>query len=128
VFIGPEPSLAGLANGRRLPADLRPLDLMPLCDRLITKPGYSSFCEAISQGLTIHSVHRDGFAEAAVLEAALQRSGRHRLLSQEQLRSGDWELDRPPLEPSGAQLDANGAQEAAMLLERWAEDWFPQGG
>ena len=127
VFIGPEPSLAGLANGRRLPADLRPLDLMPLCDRLITKPGYSSFCEAISQGLTIHSVHRDGFAEAAGLEAALQRSGRHRLLSQAQLRSGDWQLDQPPLEPSAPGLDADGAQEAAMLLEQWAEGWFPQG-
>lgn len=128
VFIGPEPSLEGLANGRRLPPDLRPLDLMPLCDRLITKPGYSSFCEAISQGLSIHAVHRDGFAEAAVLEAALQRSGRHRLLSQKQLRSGDWQLDLEPLEPSGPRLDDQGALEAAMLLERWADGWLLHGG
>ena len=126
MFIGTEPTLAELANGRCLPPDLRPLDLMPLCDRLITKPGYSSFCEAISQGLSLHVVHRDGFAEAAVLEAALQRSGRHRLLSQAQWHSGDWELDRRPEEPSGPLLDDQGALAAATLLEDWAGAWYPQ--
>lgn len=125
VFIGPEPALKGVVNGRRLPRDLRPLDLMPLCGRLITKPGYSSFCEAMSQGLAIHAVHRDGFAEAAVLETALQRHGLHRLLSQEQLRSGDWELDRQPIPPREEPLDPHGAAAAAALLEDWTGDWFP---
>ena len=124
LFIGPEPALEGLSNGRRLPSDLRPLDLMPLCSRLITKPGYSSFCEAMGQGLAIHAVHRDGFAEAAVLELALQRHGQHRLLSQEQLRQGDWELDQEPLAPLVGPLESDGAQTAARTLERWTCDWF----
>lgn len=128
VFIGPEPCLDGLANGRRLPPDLRPLDLMPACGRLITKPGYSSFCEAISQGVAIHAVHREGFAEAAILEAALQRHGQHRLLSQDQLRRGDWELDRRPEAPEGPPLASDGAVAAATLLEDWAIGWFPEAG
>ncbi|MFM8526332.1 MAG: hypothetical protein ACKOCM_12045 [Cyanobacteriota bacterium] len=125
VFIEPEPALEGVTNGRRLPHDLRPLDLMPLCGRLITKPGYSSFCEAMSQGLAIHAVHRDGFAEAAVLELALQHHGHQRLLSQGQLRQGDWELDQDPIPPLEGPLATDGAQAAAALLEGWVSDWFP---
>ena len=68
VLIGPDPALAAEPNGRVLPEGVRPLDLMPLCSRLITKPGYSSFCEAFSQGLGIHLVRRRGFAEAPILE------------------------------------------------------------
>jgi hypothetical protein len=121
LFIGPDPALATLANGRPLPADLRPLDVMPLTGRLITKAGYSSFCEAFSQGVGIHLVHREGFAEAAELEEALQRHGPHRLLSEAQLRSGDWELDRPLLEPREGPLPLDGAAVAAREILRLAE-------
>lgn len=103
-----------------LPAGLRPLEVMPLCRRMITKPGYSSFCEALSQGVGLHVVRREGFAEAAVLERALQCHGRHRLLTQEQLLSGDWQLDQPLIEPSGPPLARNGAEQAALALERLA--------
>jgi hypothetical protein len=116
VFVSPEPSLAELPNGRVLPAGVRPLDLMPLAGRLITKPGYSSFCEAFGQGVGIHLVHREGFAEAAVLEEALQRHGWHRLLSQAQLHSGDWELDQPLLPPREGPLALDGAALAAAAL------------
>ncbi|MFM9109648.1 MAG: hypothetical protein ACKOPN_03440 [Prochlorococcaceae cyanobacterium] len=51
VYIGTDPALAGPANGRHLPAGARPLDLMPLARRVITKPGFSTFCEAFSWGL-----------------------------------------------------------------------------
>jgi len=121
LFIGPDPALATLANGRPLPAGLRPLDVMPLAGRLITKPGYSSFCEAFSQGVGIHLVHREGFAEAAVLEEALQRHGPHRLLSESQLHRGDWELDRPLLEPLEGPLPLDGATAAAREIVRLAE-------
>ncbi|MCP9850149.1 hypothetical protein [Cyanobium sp. Morenito 9A2] len=104
------------SNVRALPAEVRPLELMPLCGRMITKPGYSSFCEALSQGVGLHVVHREGFAEAAVLEQALARHGRHRLLSQSQLQAGDWQLDQPLLPPSGPPLAMDGAQQAAEAL------------
>ncbi|MFO8238719.1 MAG: hypothetical protein R6U00_10835 [Prochlorococcaceae cyanobacterium] len=118
-FLGHDAALAGAANGRVLPASVRPLELMGHCGRLITKPGYSSFCEAMRYGVGIHLVHRRGFAEAPVLERDLQRHGRHRLLSQAQLRAGDWELDQPLLEPREGPLPADGARQAAEAIAAW---------
>jgi hypothetical protein len=118
-FLGHDTALAGAANGRVLPASVRPLELMGHCGRLITKPGYSSFCEAMRYGVGIHLVHRRGFAEAPVLERDLQRHGRHRLLSQAQLRAGDWELDQPLLEPREGPLPADGARQAAEAIAAW---------
>ncbi len=121
VFIGPEPLLATVPNGRCLPQGVRPLDLMPLAGRLITKPGYSSFCEAFSQGVGIHLVHRSGFAEAPVLEEDLRNHGWHRMLSQEAFRRGDWELDQPLLPPRRGPLAVDGAPTAARTLVSWLE-------
>lgn len=119
TFIGSDPALAAAANGRVLPAGWRPLDGMPCCSRVFTKPGYSTFCEALSQGLGIHLVHREGFAEAAVLERALVDHGPHRLLSQAQLRCGDWQLDQPLLPPRIGALPGGGAEQAAAVLVQW---------
>jgi len=99
-----------------LPPDLRPLEVMPLCTRVITKPGYSTFCEAMALGLGIHLVHREGFAEAQVLEDALQRHAPHRLLSRAQLERGEWQLDQPLIPASGSGLSPDGADQAARLL------------
>ena len=120
VFVGSDAALAQHPNGRCLPVGLRPLDLMPLCGRLITKPGYSSFCEALSQGLGIHLVQREGFAEAAVLQVALQRHGCHRLLSRAAFAAGDWELDQPLLQPSHSALPADGSRQAAEAIAVFA--------
>lgn len=125
TFVGTDPALARAANGRLLPEGLRPLDVMPCCGRVLTKPGYSTFSEALSQGLGIHLVHREGFAEAAVLEQALVRHGAHRLLSQAQLRSGDWQLDQPLLPASDHPLPANGAEQAAAALRQFAAPGLP---
>lgn len=121
IFIGPDRAIATAPNGRVLPQGVRPLDLMPLASRLITKPGYSSFCEAFSQQVGIHLVHRDGFAEAPVLEDGLRRHGRHRLLSQDQFRRGDWELDRPLTPPQEGPLPLDGAAQAAAAIVKLAE-------
>ena len=99
-----------------LPPDLRPLEVMPLCTRVITKPGYSTFSEAMALGLGIHLVHREGFAEAQVLEDALQRHAPHRLLSRAQLERGEWQLDQPLIPASGSGLSSDGADQAARLL------------
>jgi len=105
-----------------LPPDLRPLEVMPLCTRVITKPGYSTFCEAMALGLGIHLVHREGFAEAQVLEDALQRHAPHRLLSRAQLERGEWQLDQPLIPASGSGLSPDGADQAARLLIALASD------
>ena len=71
---------------------------------------------AVTYGVGIHLVEREGFAEAPVLQAALQRHGWHRLLSREQFACGDWQLDQPLLAPAAAALPGDGALEAARLL------------
>jgi hypothetical protein len=121
VFIGPDPGLATVSNGRVLPADCRPLDVMPLVDRMITKPGFSSFCEAMSQGVGLHVVERHGFAEAAVLERDLRRHAQHRCLSQAAFYAGDWQLDQPLLPPQQGPLPLDGAAQAAAALAALAE-------
>jgi hypothetical protein len=122
VFIGPDPALAAAPNGRVLPPDTRPLDVMPLAGRLITKAGYSSFCEAFSQGVGIHLVDRQGFAEAPVLREALQDHGQHRLLGEAQWRSGDWELEEPLHAPRIGPLPLDGAAVAAASLVQLLEE------
>lgn len=124
-FIGSDPALAAAANGRLLPPKIRPLDVMPLVGRLITKAGYSTFCEALSQGVGIHLVERRGFAEAPVLERDLQDHGWHRLLSAAQLTAGDWQLDQPLLPPRRGGLPADGAAEAARQLLRLVQTRLP---
>ena len=119
-FLVTDPELAAAApNAALLPEGLRPLDAMPVCARVLTKPGYSTFCEALSQGLGVHLVRREGFAEAPVLEAALQAHGQHRLLSRDQLLAGDWQLDQPLQPASRGPIPGDGADQAAGLLERF---------
>ncbi len=119
-FLSSDPGSATAPNVRLLPPGVRPLELMPLCGRMISKAGYSSFCEALSHGLGIHLVERQGFAEAAVMERELRRCGPHRLLSQAQLLAGDWQLDLPLLPASGAALELGGAERAAEAIEKVA--------
>ena len=69
----------------------------------------------------MHLVHREGFAEAPVLEAALQAHGQHRLLSRDQLLAGDWQLDQPLQAARVEPLPADGADQAAGLLERFIQ-------
>lgn len=120
VFVSTDPAAAGAANVRLLPQGLRLMEVMPLVERLITKPGYSSFCEALAHDVGIHLVHREGFAEAPVLEEALRRHGRHLLLSQEQLRCGEWQLDQPLQAAALGPLPLDGAETAAGWLEHQA--------
>ena len=122
VFVGPDPALDGLVNGRSLPEGVRPLDVMPLAARLLTKPGYSSFCEAMSQQVGIQLVPRQGFAEAPMLERALRDHGWHRILDPEGFRRGEWELDQPLRAPERGPLPVNGAVQAARAIARCAED------
>jgi hypothetical protein len=121
VFVGPNPALALAPNGRLLPKGVRPVEVMPYCRRLITKPGYSSFCEAFSQGVGIHLVRRSGFAEAPVLERDLQRHGHHRILDPTAFERGDWELDQLLLPPTQGPLPLDGARTAAEALLALAE-------
>jgi hypothetical protein len=118
VFVGGDPRLAEVPNGRVLPPDLRFLDVMPLAGRMLTKPGYSTFCEAFQEGVGLHVVRRHGFAEAPVLEKGLKTEGWHRLLEEEEFRRGAWQLDQPLRAPRAPRLRRDGQVEAADILLR----------
>jgi hypothetical protein len=85
---------------------------------MITKPGYSSFCEAFQQGVGLHVVRRQGFAEAPVLELGLKEEGWHRFLEEEAFRRGAWELDEPLVAPRAPRVNQDGSRQAAELLCR----------
>ncbi|MFM8675085.1 MAG: hypothetical protein ACKOCA_08720 [Vulcanococcus sp.] len=120
-FLAADPALdCGATNLTRIPGDVRPLELLPLCGRVLTKPGYSTYCEAMAAGVGLQVVRRDGFAEAPVLEQALQRHSWHRLISRDQLQQGDWQLDRPLLPATEAPLADGGDRQAAECLQALA--------
>jgi hypothetical protein len=100
---------------------VRPIDAFPLCSRQLGKPGFSTFCEALDQGVGLHVVERRDFAEVAALMDGLRRHGHHRVLTRDQLERGDWQLDLPLNAPEAGPLSQNGAQRAADALIAVAE-------
>jgi hypothetical protein len=45
----------------------RPVDVMPLCGRIVSKPGYGTFAEACRLNIPITTLTREGFAESPLL-------------------------------------------------------------
>ncbi len=103
-----------------LPESSLVLDALPFCARHLGKPGYSSFCEAISLGVGLHVFQRDGFAEAKALIDGLQSYAAHRLLERHALELGEWELDLPIICPSQQPLASDGALVAAHAVLEFA--------
>ena len=97
----------------------RPVDFMPLCGQIVSKPGYSTFAEACRVEVPVTSVERHGFAEAPVLVKGLQAHAYHKILKLEDLYAGDWEfLDTPFTAPHTKQKfrkDGNEAIAQAIL-------------
>ena len=109
------------SNVTVLPEGVRPLDLFPYCQRHLGKPGFSTFCEAMSQQVGLHVVERRDFAEVPALLSGLRRHGNHRLLSRQAFAAGDWKLDQPLQAATDSPLPANGALQAAEHIVACAE-------
>ena len=114
-------ALQHVPNLTLLPGTMRPIDAFPLCSRQLGKPGFSTFCEALDQGVGLHVVERRDFAEVAALINGLRRHGHHRVLTRDQLERGDWQLDLPLNPPESGPLPHDGAQRAAEALIAVAE-------
>ncbi len=71
------------ANRDIEPKLLRPVDFMPLCGRIVSKPGYSTFAEAMRLHVPVVSLQREGFAESPLLLQALQQHAYHQIVSPE---------------------------------------------
>jgi hypothetical protein len=107
------PNLIKLTNHQ-----YRPVDLMPLCGRVLSKPGYSTFSEACRLGIPIVSLTRDDFAEAAVLLEGIQSVVPHTIITPDEFYSDDWGFLRQPLEPrkQSAPIAINGNEAIAQAV------------
>jgi hypothetical protein len=105
------PDLPNLFKINRNLYPYRPVDFMPLCGRVISKPGYGTFAEACRVGVPIVSVTRDNFAEAAVLIEGIQNYAQHQVLTPHELTEGNWEFlhqaPQPPRQSQTLALDGN---------------------
>ncbi len=101
---GPE-----LPNLRRISgSEWRPIDVMPLCDQVVTKPGYSTIAEALRLGVAVRCLDREGFAESPYLVDGLRRYSQHQIVPPTALGCWDW-LNEPLSDPTDAtELDREG--------------------
>lgn len=96
----------------------RPVDFMPLCDRLVSKPGFSTFAEAMRLDVPITSLTRSGFAEGDLLIKNMEIYSHHQILDPEQFAQGNWDfLRESPNPPTGTQpIDKTGTEAIATEI------------
>lgn len=94
----------------------RPVDFMPLCGRVVSKPGYSTFAEALRVGTPIVSLTREGFAETPLLLEGIKNSAEHQILSVSDFFQGKWEfLHQTPQPPrQSGKIDKDGEETIAQ--------------
>ncbi|MGD1862910.1 MAG: glycosyl transferase [Leptolyngbyaceae cyanobacterium] len=97
---------------------LRPVDFMPLCGRVISKPGYSTFSEACRLAIPVTTVTRDNFAEGPILVENLQDHSYHQILTPAELAEGNWDfLHQSPHTPrTNQRLSKTGNEEIAGAI------------
>ncbi|GET39600.1 glycosyl transferase [Microseira wollei] len=97
---------------------LRPVDFMPLCGRVISKPGYSTFSEALRLELPIVSLTRSGFAESPLLIEGMQNYGYHQIIHPSEFFATSWEFLHQPLQPplKTQRLDKRGSFAIAQAI------------
>jgi hypothetical protein len=90
----------------------RPVDIMPVCGQVISKPGYGTFSEAAKLDMPITTVTRDNFAEAAYLIKGISNCVQHKILAPEELFESNWDfLNQPFNQPSQAEKIAKDGNE-----------------
>lgn len=96
----------------------RPVDLMPVCGRIISKPGYSTFSEALRLEVPLVSLMREGFAESPLLLEGIQDYGTHQIINPAQFFESDWQfLHQSPLPPRKSEsLAKDGSQAIAQAV------------
>ena len=96
----------------------RPVDFMPICGRVFSKPGYSTFAEALRLDVPIVSLTREDFAEAAILLEGIQDYNYHQIVSTAEFFQGNWDFLRrkcqPPRKPDS--LPKNGSETIARSI------------
>lgn len=78
----------------------RPVDIMPICHCILSKPGYSTFSEACRLGVPVISITRDDFAEAPLLIAGIQDYTQHQIISPTDFYQSRWTFLTQPMQPA----------------------------
>ena len=69
---------------------IRPLDVMQICDRIVTKPGYGTLAEIYRTGKPVICLRRNDFAEADLLIAGVEQYMHHLVIEPADFLHGDW--------------------------------------
>jgi hypothetical protein len=78
----------------------RPVDFMPLCAKVVSKPGYSTFAEAIRLDVPMVTMTREDFAEAGLLIEGIKNYANHQIIETKNFFQGDWDfLQQIPEKP-----------------------------
>ena len=118
TFLSFDAQAPELPNLRRVGRDrLRPVDVMPLCSRVICKPGYGTFSEAGRLGVPLVALTREEFAEAPLLMEALPRLVPHRIVDSSDFLSRPWDWLEQPLQPqTGTAIAPDGNDTVAEAI------------
>jgi hypothetical protein len=97
----------------------RPVDLMPVCGRVLSKPGFSTFSESCRTGTPLITITRDDFAEAKILTEGVQNYIPYQVLTPTEFFEGDWEFLHQPMnsphEPQQVVTDGNHTVAEAVI-------------
>ena len=99
---------------------LRPADVMVVCDRVVSKPGYSTFSEACRLDCGVVTLPREGFAEAPLLVNGIQRHAYHQIIDSQAFFDGDWSfLNQPLIAPTETSLPQDGNEAVAHTISAY---------
>lgn len=112
------PNVTQIARDR-----LRPVDVMVVCDRVVTKPGYGTLAEAIRSDVPVVCLTREGFLEAETLIAGVRNYTEHLIISPQEFYEGDWSflnipLQAPDLEDAQS-LDKDGETAISQAISEY---------
>jgi hypothetical protein len=96
----------------------RPVDFMPLCAKVVSKPGYSTFAEAMRLEVPLVSITREDFAEARLLLEGIKHYSHHQIIPAKAFFEGNWDfLNQTPDQPlQKIPLAKNGSEQIAQEI------------
>ncbi len=96
----------------------RPVDFMPLCGRVFSKPGFSTFAETMRLDIPIVSLVRNDFAETPFLLEGITNYADHQIVETDSFFQGNWDfLKQDPNPPIiGKILPRDGAEVIAQAI------------
>lgn len=100
----------------------RPVDFIPFCAKVVSKPGFSTFSEALKFDTPLVSLTREYFAEAPYLLAGIKNYSDHQIITPEEFFQGNW--DFLPQKPNPPQKGNFLAKDGTETIARAVVDYF----